>query len=148
MIYDNLKNIRRYEILHPNFSDAFSFLLSENLKILKIGQYQINENVYASVSEYFTKPSTELRWETHRKYIDIQYLINGNERIGYSFGNDFVNIEPYNSEKDIAFYHGNGSEIDLGENYFVILFPEEFHKPCILKNHSMQVKKLVIKVRL
>ena len=78
MIIDKLKNAQNYYALGENFKKAFEYLKNNDLSMLKNGRYEIDgENIFVSVQDYETKQPEEGRWEAHRKYADIQFLIKG-----------------------------------------------------------------------
>ncbi|MCX7986119.1 MAG: YhcH/YjgK/YiaL family protein [Bacteroidales bacterium] len=148
MICDKIQQLQRYKPIFPEFKIIHQFLTNNSLAELPPQRYDLTRDIYAIINEYPTQSADQLRWEAHRKYLDIQYLIWGEEKIGYSAGDNFQCIEPYNEEKDIAFFQGKGYELPLGNDYFVILFPGEYHKPGIMINESSIVRKVVIKVLL
>ena len=82
MIFDTLANAQKYYSLHSRFEDAFEFInkaISENLPV---GRYELDgKNLFALVQEYTTKNPEEAKNEAHRKYIDIQCVLSGEERM-------------------------------------------------------------------
>lgn len=84
MICENIKNTKDYTGINPNFKKAFEFIINNNLNELKVGNYEIDgDKVFAFVQEYTTQAAVDKRWESHEKYIDIQYIIDGEEVMGY-----------------------------------------------------------------
>ena len=76
MITDKLENYRLYSRMSDRIAIALMYLLTTDLKSLKKGKYIIEEDeIFAQVSEYDTKPSEEVKWEAHCKFVDIQVLI-------------------------------------------------------------------------
>jgi YhcH/YjgK/YiaL family protein len=136
---------------HPlRWEAAFRFLANADIETLEPGVYPVLGNeVYAMVSEYSTKPLEEARFEGHRKYADIQYLINGNELIGLGDTHNARVSEPYSDEKDVEFFHPmEGKLLQADKTVFFIFFPEDAHQPCIAKKDPEKVKKIVVKVSL
>ena len=83
MVYDDIGNAAIYYGLDEGIQKGLEFLQSNELSSWPDGEHEIDgENVYAVLRSYQTKPPAECRWEAHKKYIDIQYLISGEERIG------------------------------------------------------------------
>ena len=83
MIFDNLNNMEQYYKLNENFKIGFEFLLNNDLKSLKDGKYQIKgDEVFANIQSLTTKEKSQKKWEAHKKYIDIQYVISGKECMG------------------------------------------------------------------
>ncbi|MFA6653194.1 MAG: YhcH/YjgK/YiaL family protein [Candidatus Delongbacteria bacterium] len=146
MIFDKLSNLPKYTSLHPRFEKAFEFLKTADLNTLLSGRHLIDgEDIYVSVAEYFTKDEGFL--EGHKEHIDIQLITKGSEKIGFALLTDQVEKEPYNEARDISFYHGNCDYLTLVPGTFAIFFPEDLHKPGIMDKHLVEVKKIVVKIR-
>ncbi len=150
MITDTLQNASLYEALHPGFKPAFDFLRKNDLAALKPDIYEIDgRNIYAMVQEYDTKPLAEGKWEAHRSYIDIQYIIEGEELLGDVLADRLSPMVPYNAEKDIEFLAGEGNMVKLYRDDFMILYPHDAHMPGIaVQEKSAKVRKVVLKIRL
>lgn len=147
MIYDNIKNIERYFTLGEKFQKALEYLTSTDFSNLDNGEYEIDgKNIYAIVNEYQTKPLSAGKWESHRKYIDIQFIVSGTEKIGFTESKKTIVLTEYDEEKDVTIHKGEGQFINVEENHFVIFFNEEIHMPSLAVNIPKQVKKVVVKV--
>ena len=142
MINDRLSNSKQYEKLSALFKIAFDFL--REYKGMEIGKYQLKDGVFVLVQAYNSKDEKDCKWETHRKYIDIQYVLKGEETIAVANYNDLKCTVLYDSEKDISFYEGVGNEIRLTDSEFLILYPWDAHKPQI--GNGKSVNKIVVKV--
>lgn len=150
MIYDHINNISFYRGLYPDIALGLEYLREVRMDIA-VGSYQINPRVKAIVSEYETKIVNEFGYEAHRDYIDIQYLIRGEEIINSLPLEYLKETKPYNKEIDAAFYEETNikpQELLLGNGYFAILFPQDGHMPQLCVNNPENVKKVVIKVKL
>jgi len=148
MIIDKIENAHLYKNISERINKSFEYIRTTDLKNLPAGRYTIDgENIFALVSEYQTKSESEGKLEAHRKYIDVQYVISGEELMGYvPLGNQQI-LESYKEENDIVFYTGDKSFTKVSEGMFAIFFPEDVHMPGIASGKSSSVKKLVIKVR-
>ncbi|MEI8378097.1 MAG: YhcH/YjgK/YiaL family protein [bacterium] len=148
MIVDNIKNAYIYYELGEKYKTALEFLQQTNLVNLENGKYPIDgEDIYIIIQEYETKPEEEGKLEAHQLYTDIQYIIKGKEKLGYS---DIKNFSPqtfYDSAKDIIFGSGNFDFVAANEGDFVIFTPQDAHMPCISIDKPLQVKKAVIKIK-
>ena len=146
MIFDVLENISKYNAIPKAVIDFISSLTDDMAE----GRYEIAGGIYANVETYRTKNEEDAYPEAHRKYIDIQLLLRGIERIDYANINDLKKHCDYNPEKDIIFYERlsemTGSFILNGKN-FAILYPQDAHAPqiSVSKLHDY-VKKVVIKI--
>ncbi|MCQ2183964.1 MAG: YhcH/YjgK/YiaL family protein [Bacteroidales bacterium] len=127
---------------------TFEFLKNHDLKNLAVGEYEIvGREAYAIVSEYETKAPENCRFESHRKYIDLQYIIEGKEIMGVAAPEGLEVTVPY--VEDIEFY---GTEAE-GAKYeeatpekFLVFFPDQPHRPCISCDGPSHIKKVVVKI--
>ncbi|RZL41495.1 MAG: DUF386 domain-containing protein, partial [Pedobacter sp.] len=109
----------------------------------------LSDDVYINVMEYETRKIDESCYESHRDYIDIQYVLSGQEYIAVSKNINWLKIiHPYDSEKDFINYEYDGQKLLLAnQKHYFIFFPSDAHMPCIKLVKKGQVKKLVIKIK-
>jgi biofilm protein TabA len=151
MILDTIDNTRLYVGLHARFAKALEILRDKTLSQKEDGKYAVDgENIYYTIQHYTTKPLNEGKLEAHRKYIDIQFLLSGEEVLGYTPLKGLTISEEYNPAKDIAFYKTPEqlTKVILEPGLFCILFPDDAHLPCRQLTGPEEVKKAVIKIRL
>jgi YhcH/YjgK/YiaL family protein len=147
MIFDNLKNARLYFSLGEGIQKGLQYLASTDFTGLEPGRYDIDgERVYAMVQTYNTKPSSAGKWEAHKKYSDIQYIVSGREKMGFTSSDKVINLEEYDEERDYAIYKGEGNFLIADEGQFAIFFPTDIHMPSLALNIPKEVKKVVVKV--
>lgn len=149
MIYDMLSNLKLYYKDCGQLSRCAAFIKKLNRSI-KDGRYAIDgDAIYASISSYKTKMDTTLPFEAHKKYIDLQCLLAGNERIDIAHGKSFRVKDRYSAKKDILFIHPpeEYSSILLTPGKFTLLYPHDFHRPGQGMGSPEEVRKLVIKIR-
>ena len=148
MIVDKIENANLYKNLGDRIQKSFDYIRQTDLKKLKPGRYDIDgDKIFALISEYQTKAELEGKLEAHRKYIDVQYVIEGEELMGYAPLGDQEISEPYKEENDIIFYKGERVFIKVYGGMFAIFFPEDVHMPGIQVEKKSPVRKLVIKVK-
>ncbi|MBQ8427549.1 MAG: YhcH/YjgK/YiaL family protein [Clostridia bacterium] len=151
MIKDNLNNCALYFGANMNFEKAFNFIKTAIKEDLPVGKYEIDgTNVYALIQEYTSKLSGDAKNEGHRNYIDIQFVINGEEVIEVCDISLSKIKTDYNPEKDVEFYFDaeKPTTCILNKGEYTILFPQDVHKPCIALNENQApVKKIVVKVK-
>lgn len=148
MIFDNIENYKRYENISNSFKKAFEFLKREDLETLSVGRYEVDgDNVFALVQEYETKDLEDKEYEAHKQYIDLQYIIKGEENMGFLSANNLVINKPYEKEIDAMFLTGEKVLYKLREGEFFIFFNEEPHMPGVKVNEAKAVKKIVIKIK-
>lgn len=147
MVFDKIKNAKLYFSLGEKIQKALQYIADTDFSNVEPGRYDIDgENVYALVQTYDTKPLSVGKWEAHRKYIDIQYIVSGREKIGVSEFEKVIVIEEYNEEKDRGIYKGDGNYLLVDEGYFAIFYPTDVHMPGMSINIPKPVKKVVVKV--
>jgi len=148
MIYDKLKNYKKYLSIHPRFKAAFEYLTTSDFSKIEAGKYIIDgENIFALVQQYSPKKEEDCNLEGHEKYIDIQYMYSGVEQMGFCTLFNQIPIEG-KYVNDLAFFNDDYSLIKVVENIFVIFFPDDLHKPGIRANEDSIVKKIVVKVKI
>lgn len=150
MIYDKLDNIDLYKGISDDIYAGLEYLRVIDADIAS-GTYQINPRVKAMVSEYETKVENQYGFEAHRKNIDIQYLVKGEEKISSLPLKYLKETKTYDEEIDAAFYVERGikpQDLFLGNGYFAMLFPQDGHMPQLCVNTPRIVKKVVVKVKI
>lgn len=151
MIFDKMDNISDYFEELPLLKKVEEFVADFNHKKLSDGTYEIDgKRVFAMVQSYRTKQQTqEMMFEAHKKYIDLQYIVNGIEKIRWA-KLDKVDLveERYSSGGDIAFYEGNAMfDFTLTKGTFLLLYPEDAHLPGLSAQKDINVRKIVFKIQ-
>lgn len=138
-----------YASISANLQKGFDFLTQPDLTSLANGRHDIDGNeVFALVSEYDSKEHADCRLEAHRTYTDIQYIVSGREAIGYApLGAQKILVE-FNAEKDIVFFTGDTTPLNVESGMFAVFFPQDVHRPCMQINGPEKVKKIVVKVKI
>jgi len=146
LIIDKLSNAKLYDNLHPRVKKALDFLLENDLEALEVGTYHVEENnVFVMIQEYETKLPEECRYESHYRYTDIQYVIKGQERMGYTHIENAKVVEEY-MDKDLMFLEANGDNFTVHEGSFAIFTPEDAHRPGMCVDQPQPIRKAVVKV--
>lgn len=149
MIVDRVSNMDFYRGLQPGFVRALEFLRDTDLLTIPVGRHDLDgDRLFALVQDYNTKPVEECRWEAHRRYCDVQFLARGTERIGVANIERMRIEQPYDSDRDVAFFTGVGDFLLLNAGTFAIFAPQDVHMPCVHAESSEPVRKIVVKVDL
>lgn len=148
MIFDTLEYLSQYASLHPGISTVVNFIHENDLSSLPAGRMEIDgKNLYILVQEYLTKPVEQGIWEAHRRYIDIQIILSGQEQMGFAALSTMQSGE-YAPEKDFQSMTGAGNFLTVFPQSFVIFFPEDAHMPCLNAATPEKVRKIVFKIRI
>jgi len=148
MITDKLEYYNIYTRLSDRIASALMYILTTDLNTIEKGTYVVEEDeIFAQVSEYNTKPAEDVKWASHFKFLDIQVIIKGEEMMGFAPLENMKILENYNEDKDIQFLTGTGDYVTARPGSFTMFFPHDAHKPGIALGESSKVKKLVLKVK-
>lgn len=148
MITGQLKFAPRYYGVHPRLQGAIEFLMREDLN-RPAGVYEIDgKNIVALFQEYETGPADIVPWETHDYHYDVQYLVAGEERIGFGRREGCKVVKPYNAKDDYDIIEAieKPDYFTIRNDGFAVLFPEDAHQPRVMAEKKMAVKKICIKV--
>ena len=146
MILDTLTASARYDALHPGFTRAFEFLAATDLAAVSPGRHTIDgDRVYVSIDHKEGRGREGARLEAHRRYIDIQYTIDGDEEIGW------MPLEAcglpgsgFDEGKDVGFYDARVTTwLAVPPGAFTIFFPDDVHAP--LGGRGL-LKKAIVKI--
>jgi YhcH/YjgK/YiaL family protein len=148
MIIDLLQNAHLYYSLGPRFKKAFEYLTQTDFTKVEKGKYELDGvNLFAIVNEYDTVDAAKEQMESHKKYIDIQYIVSGAEQIGHDFLQQQIPSKAYDPETDYMLFADKPSWFStLQQNMFAIFFPHDLHMPNLMIEKPGPVKKVVIKV--
>jgi len=146
MIVDLLANSHLYRGLSSRIDRAFAYLHETDLAALEPGDYEIDgKNIYARALTYSTRLPEQGVWEAHRRYIDLQVMVQGEERICYA---PLSRLTPgaYDEAKDFLRLSGDGDSVTLPSGSFMLLWPDDGHMPCLAVDAPGPVKKVVVKI--
>ncbi len=150
MINDDLKNWEKHPTLLA-MADAFRFLSGPDLEKLETGRHEIHGNdMYALVQRSQSRAIETAEFEAHRLYLDIQYLVSGEEYIAVTPQAGLTVSKPYDQAKDIEFYvkPAKYEKVMMRPGRFAVFYPQDAHLPNCYPNQSGPLHKVVVKVRL
>ena len=143
MIFDRLENISRYVSTVPNYQEIATFLARNDLEELPLGRIEISPRLYANVETYVGRDPSVTLFEGHCRYSDIQIVIAGKER--FDFSGETRKDPEVDRERDIYFCSpASFGSFTLEPGFFVLLLPNELHRPALDFN-GKPVKKIVFK---
>lgn len=145
MILDTLDNAAKYAGLRLGSSEAFGFLAQPGLEELPDGKYEIaGDRVYAIIDRTQGRKVSDGKLEGHRKYLDIQYVVSGDETMGWRPSPGLVSADPYDEEKDLVFFEGEPeSLVRVPPGSFAVFLPTDAHLPLI---GDGPIHKVVVKI--
>lgn len=148
MILDFLTRAERCVCLSPGIAAALRYLQTVDFTAVPDGKVEIDgPQLIANVARYQTRLPEQAVWESHRKYIDVQYIVRGKERIGYvPLENAPAVQRSYDETKDVIFYEPGRDFLTLRAGQFAIFYPEDIHAPSLAEGEPSDVLKVVMKV--
>ena len=143
MIVDRIEEQERYYPLHPDMELAFAFLAEA--PDLESGRYELEDGLFATVSEGDTRQMDTAVMEAHKNYIDLQYCISGGERMAWAHIQE-LNPAESDPEHDTYFYTGTSTALSIRPGMFYIMFPSDGHKPACHHEFQKHYRKVVVKI--
>jgi len=151
MIVGHIDNIAK-ELYPPLLQQGLRFLKESDFSKMPTGRNEIDgDNMFALVQEYQPDSRENRKAETHAKYIDIQYIVSGEEIMGYANLTDAAEVaENRLADKDAIFYKNLQDETDVkvGPGMYAVFFPWDIHRPGCVSKPGAAVRKVVLKIKL
>jgi YhcH/YjgK/YiaL family protein len=151
MIFDRIDHLRQYGNLPHGIPAAVEYLLQTDFAQVVEGRHEIDgDRLVAIVQRYQTHPVAEAQWEAHRRYVDLQILLEGQERMGHFLLSDAAVVEtPYKADGDVIFFKGPGSLILMRPRDVAVFLPQDIHAPGLaVGDHGSEVRKVEVKCRI
>ena len=135
--------------MEQKIARALEIIEGLNWATVECGRYDVDDELYYMVQEYETKYPEQARYEAHEKYVDIQYIVKGVERMEFAETSKLKVTEKYNPEKDVKFLEEpkviDASIVEAGD--YRIFYPEDAHRPGLcVDNKPAKVKKILAKI--
>lgn len=149
MIIDQLHNASLYSSINSRIGNALSFLKGNPISEWPAGRYEIPiSGMYLLIQQYNTYKQDKMFWEAHRDHIDVQYIIDGEETMGYAPVSELTVTGDFLDTKDVLVLEGNGKLFfTMQKGDFVVFYPQDAHMPCLTLREPEMVKKAVVKIR-
>lgn len=153
MIYSNIHTWKKEEgIYGERLHQALTYLEEMIKSDVRDDKFVIDgDKIFGFVTTVETQEVEERRAESHKRHIDIQFLMEGREKIGYiRKSSDLIVVTDLLEEKDNCFYDGNIEGevfLDLMPYDFAVFFPEDVHRPQCMAGADSTIRKAVVKIR-
>ncbi len=147
MIIGNIHSLQSW--LPEELRQAIEHVKQQVTEQTPLGKHDIDGNrLFMLVSEDTTQPIGERKAEFHRRYLDIQIVMRGEEGMTFSCLPAGKPDTDWLEDKDIAFLPQGEQEktVVLSEGDFVVFYPGEVHKPLCAVGEPAGVRKVVVKL--
>ncbi|MDA8174657.1 MAG: YhcH/YjgK/YiaL family protein [Nitrospiraceae bacterium] len=148
MIVDTIDNWNLYFTKGSALYEGIDFIKNFS-EAAGDGRYEIRgQEIYAVVQSYETQQAAGRKIESHKKFIDIQYILSGEEVMGWLPAAGLAELSAYSEENDILFYHQTNviTPIIMAPGIFAVFFPHDAHQPGCIYGQIAPVRKIVVKV--
>ncbi|WP_019913100.1 YhcH/YjgK/YiaL family protein [Paenibacillus sp. HW567] len=150
MIVDTLEHLLENDNAYgEKIQRGLQFLRHTDFSGQAAGRHDVNEEMFYFINEYETKDADQCFWEAHRVNLDLHYILEGTERIGYAAVEQLHVRDEYSAEKDAVFFTGAlESAVTAGPGALVVCYPQDGHMTGIEAGRIEAVRKVVMKIKL
>jgi len=146
MIIDRLANTTPLYQLPARLARALDYLRTTDMRTVALGRHDLDgDDLFALVQEYTTRAADQCVWEAHRRYIDVQFVVTGAERMGVASLAQMREREAYDAARDVAFFEPGSEFVTIRAGMFAIFGPEDVHSPGHAAGEPAVVRKVVVK---
>ena len=146
MIFGNIKDAKRYYCINESFEKAFEILKS--LDETATERITVEDGVFwINIAEFDEIAPGEKQFEAHRDFLDIHFIISGEEKFGYADIEKLSETKEYDAENDYLLLSGEADVLTLKKGDFCVVFPEDAHIPVMGKGDG-KLKKAIVKIKL
>ena len=146
MVTDHLSNVDRHRSLSPRIARAIDYVQQTDFRAVPDGTHPVEgDQIFALVQRYQTRPARDDQWEAHRRHIDLQVVVDGVERIGFTH---ISGLRPgtYDDARDFHALTGPGDFLTMPAGHFMLLWPDDAHQPSVMLEAPAPVLKIVVKI--
>lgn len=151
MFYGNINDIKKFKNLYPaRILEALNYLHDNDFSKKNTGRYEIDgDKMFAIVVDLTTVAFANQKPESHKKYIDVQYIVQGSTIMGVTRDAGVHPIVESLDDKDCYYYDKVDNELQLvmSKGDFAVFFPFDIHRPdCQYDQNADAIRKVVVKV--
>jgi biofilm protein TabA len=150
MIVDRIENASRYRGLGHGIAESLHFLTTTALAALPDGKHTIDgDKLFAVVQRFQGRPVSDAHWEYHEKYLDLQFVVKGDEIMGYAPWDATLPVEmAFDPAKDAGLVKASGVMLPISSGMFAVFAPRELHAPSLAADPAKpDIFKVVMKCR-
>ena len=145
MIVCPWKELHRYASLLPGLEEAVK--LVDSLEDLTPATYPLSDGNKVLIQLGTTKSAQGALAEAHREYLDIQYILEGQETVGWAPVETLTLEGEFDTAKDKGKYSGSFDFMTIRAGYCYVVFPEDGHMPGVHLDAPAEFKKAVVKLK-
>ncbi|WP_026971575.1 YhcH/YjgK/YiaL family protein [Aliagarivorans marinus] len=148
MLFGNVEKLGLVAYIQPTMEK----LINEAWALAKSeadGKYELSEqDAFLILTHADTEPTAVRKAEIHKQYIDVQILVSGEEKLGYTNELNPSDLELQHLENDVKFYSDVDAEqfVTLGAGDFAVFFPNQPHRPLCAVDKPQNIRKAIVKI--
>jgi len=147
MVHDRIENAGLYAGLGPRFRIALEWLAANGASCAAEEPVAVADGVVARPARYVPHAPDPARFEFHRRFADVQFVAEGEERVLVAPLAETRAVAPFDEAADVGFGSAEGGAVRLRAGEFLVLFPHEAHQPGVAaETGAGKVRKIVVKV--
>jgi YhcH/YjgK/YiaL family protein len=150
MILDTHDNLHHYAGIFRGVDPQPLFDWLKSCRDVPLGEKVefAGDKLFAKTMRLDTGASEAFKWETHREYIDLQYVVGGGEVIEWAPASKLVSDGHYDEKTDFQFYAAADADVllPMKDGFFVFLLPRDGHKPLVSNGSDLHVHKAIAKI--
>lgn len=144
MIVCPFKDLKRYASVIPGLEEAIAAV--EAVKSLEPATVPLSNGGKILVQQGTTKSCVGQEIEAHREFLDIQYIVTGEETVGWAPIDTLTPSGEFDTAKDKGMYTGKNYPMEIAEGYCYVVYPEDAHAPSVHLDEAHNIIKMVIKL--
>lgn len=149
MIFGNVENLSEYSFLEETIKACFSYAAEHDLMAYEKGRHDISgDEFFVNIVEYTTTAPENRFWEAHKEYLDIHFMLNGEEQIDLNFLKNMT-VKEYVPADDFVPMDGDkNASVVLRNGDFLVCYPNDGHRTAVAVNGPAAIKKAIFKVKI
>ena len=151
MVIDRLDHAAQYYALGKGIETALRWFAAyaDDGRDLPAKTVLNGEQIFINGVNYTSEAKPQGQLEAHKKYIDVMYVVEGEEKFFYKPIAEVKHVTmPYDAEKEcqLAEIDADAAQVRFSAGHFLIFFPQDGHLAAQLWDKPCKVRKFIAKV--
>ncbi len=140
--------VAQRHILPTRLRERLQWLEEQDWEGQPDGRIELSGRDYVNLEHSMTEPECARKWESHRDYLDVHVLLEGEEQIDWAVLPDAKPVESY-PDRDLYFHAATiaaQAHIRMRTGLFVVMYPWDLHRPLVAVGSPVRVRKAILKL--
>lgn len=149
MIFGNIRNLHEYPFLEQAVQACFEYAKTHDLRAMEKGSHPIQgDDLFVNLVEYTTTDADKRFWEAHRQYLDLHFMLQGEEQIDLNFIENLEQGEFVPKDDFLPLQGEKNSQVVLREGDFLLCFPHDAHRTAVAVQQPCAIRKAIFKIKI